>query len=453
MRFTFKKRNLLSVLIVAVIAVVAMPMLLFPIGYGRGINADFLVNQAYAAVFPTDPNAEVVLVEDYAIAASSLEGENLDSETDTGAVLGEGQTVKASYFDEAIPLESYDDVFTASVVRYYDEGDVPVEILDEATFTSASDRTNYIQTVETIIKEEPIMSSRTLTKINKMKAVTRVSDGDSWSLIRTEDGTEGYVPTYCLSETMVFVNIDRTVWVKSSDGLTLRAGASTDSDFLGTLGKDEKLRCTEVADKWYKVTTEDGVVGYVASAYTTETPPPTPTPIPTPTSVPFRPQTGNNGGGAAGNGGGGGSSGGGGGESSSGGGGGNPAPPAPTITGVNGDSIRSICESMLGVPYVWAGESKNGVDCSGLVVYAYRQLGVSLPHLADSLKSVGVAVDRSSIAVGDIVCWSFNGSSYASHAGIYVGGGQVIHASASGGNVRYGSVDMGTIVGLRRVIQ
>lgn len=446
MRLIFKRKKFLSVLTVAVSSVAAVPILLFPVGYGRGASDDFLVNQAYAVTYPVDPDLQEVLIEEYAIKSEDGDAAS-NGET---MVLGEGQTVQASYFDAPTPVESYEGIFTAAVVRHYDEADIPIEILDEVAFASAGEVTNYIQTTETIIKQEPIMSSVTLAKIPKTEAVTRISDGDSWSKIVTEDGVEGFVPTYCLSDQMVFVNIDRTVWVKSPDGLALRAEASADSELLEMLSTDTRLRSTEVADKWYKVTTPSGQEGYVAASYTTQTPPPTPTPIPTPTPPPVA----NNA--SSSNGGGGGSSssssgGGGGGSPSSGGGGGSYS--TPNVTGVNGDSIRSICESMLGVPYVWAGESKNGVDCSGLVVYAYRQLGIQLPHLADSLKSVGVGVDRSNLAVGDIICWSFNGSSYASHTGIYVGGGQVIHASASRGDVRYGSVDMGTIVGMRRVIQ
>jgi len=442
-RFVFRRKGFLAVLAVAVSVAVALPLLLFPVGIGREDPSDILIGKAYAKVYPFDPSQKDVLIEDYAllsgVPSEGEEGEETPLENESGAdplsgliVIGEGQTVSASYYDDTAPVsqEEYQSINTAVIVPYADSDEIPVEILDPETFTYV-DRLNYIQTNATIIKEEPFMSAVTVASINKAESVTRLSDGDSWSKIRTEDGTEGYVPTYCLSETMVFIAIDRTVWVKSSDGLILREGPSSESAPIKTLPKDTRLSCSDIADKWYKVTTSDGLQGYVAIAFTTQTPPPTPTPVPT--QAPRRTNSSGSGGG---------------GSTST----GNVAS-LPSITGVNGSSIVSVCESMLGVPYVWAGASKSGVDCSGLVVYAYRQVGIELPHLANSLKSVGVSVSRSDLVPGDIVTWAINGGTYADHTGIYIGGGQVIHASASKQEVIYGSLDMGTIVGLRRVIQ
>ena len=418
-RITLKK-NLMAVLVVAVSATIALPLLLFPVGLGRQAPANILVGRAYAATYP-DQNEEEVLFEDYAITGS-VGGEGLDYDEDGLIVVGEGTTIAATYFDD-IPVDlssQYDGLMTATIVQHADEDDIPIEILDTQTFISV-DRMNYIQTEKTIIKEEPFMSSVTVATIGKGQSLTRVSDGDSWSKVRTQDGVVGYLPTYCLSESPVAVAIDRTVWVQS-DSLRLRKSASTDSAELMILKKHTKLRCTSIIDQWYEVTTPDGTKGFVAVAYTTTKAPPTPTPKPTP-----KPKSGSSGG------------------SKSGG--------SPAISGLNVDSLISVAKSMLGVDYVWAGESKNGVDCSGLVVYCYRQLGVELPHQANRLKNVGESVSRSNIAVGDIVCWALkNNPDYADHTGIYVGNGQVIHASSSKDEVRYGNLDMGTIVAIRRII-
>jgi cell wall-associated NlpC family hydrolase len=268
------------------------------------------------------------------------------------------------------------------------------------------------------------MQSTTIATINKGKEVLRIATGDTWAKIRTEDGTEGYVPQDNLSENMLFIDIDRTVWV-DADGLKLRAEPSTSAEILKTLSMDTPLHCSAVSAKWYRVTTSDGTEGYVYLAYTTQNPPPTPVPTPAPTTK----------------------------KSGSSGSSGGSTATLPKITGVNGESIVNICVSMLGVEYVWAGESRDGVDCSGLVVYAYRQIGISLPHQSNSLKSSGIGVDRSDIAPGDIVCWDMRGSSdTVEHVGIYVGNGQVIHASSSRDQVEYGSLDMYPIVSIRRII-
>jgi cell wall-associated NlpC family hydrolase len=224
---------------------------------------------------------------------------------------------------------------------------------------------------------------------------------------------------------MVFVAIDRTVWVDAS-GLKLRSEPSTESEIIKTLSRYTKLRCSGVSDKWFEVTTEDGDEGFVYISYTTEKAPPTPTPKPTsaPKSGGKTSKTGN-------------------------------TATLPTITGVNGESVVNVCISMLGVEYKWNGESRDGVDCSGLVVYAYRQVGVGgLPHQSNSLKSYGVSIARSDIKLGDVVCYDIRGSADSvEHVGIYAGGNQVIHASSTRDQVEYGSLDMYPIVSIRRIIQ
>lgn len=76
--------------------------------------------------------------------------------------------------------------------------------------------------------------------------------------------------------------------------------------------------------------------------------------------------------------------------------------------------------------YVFSGSSPSGWDCSGLVVWYYEQLGVTVPHSANKQGHIGHKVQTPSI--GDIVVWSYKGSSSYYHASIYIGNGKVIHA-------------------------
>jgi peptidoglycan DL-endopeptidase CwlO len=109
-----------------------------------------------------------------------------------------------------------------------------------------------------------------------------------------------------------------------------------------------------------------------------------------------------------------------------------------------------VALSFIGTPYVWAGASPGGFDCSGLVMYAYSQVGVSLPHSSYALWGVGVSVPRNQLESGDIVFFDGLG-----HVGIYIGGGQFVHAPHTGDVVKVSSLDSGSYaysyVGARRV--
>ena len=102
-----------------------------------------------------------------------------------------------------------------------------------------------------------------------------------------------------------------------------------------------------------------------------------------------------------------------------------------------GQTIVDSAKEYLGVPYVWAGTSPKGFDCSGLVNYVYGQNGYSINRTAASIYNNGVAVDRSELQVGDVICFSSSaGGSYIGHVGIYIGAGEFIHASSSDRCVR-----------------
>ena len=99
-------------------------------------------------------------------------------------------------------------------------------------------------------------------------------------------------------------------------------------------------------------------------------------------------------------------------------------------------SVR-IAERYLGVPYVWGGASPSGFDTSGLVMYVYAQLGVSLPHYTVSQYCYrkAVHVPRSKLAPGDLVFFSDH-----SHVGIYIGQNEFIHAPHTGADVEIDSL-------------
>ncbi len=124
-------------------------------------------------------------------------------------------------------------------------------------------------------------------------------------------------------------------------------------------------------------------------------------------------------------------------------------PVAPPPDGTRASQVVAIALQYLGVPYVWGGMSPSGFDCSGLTAYVYAQIGISLPHHAASQYNYGVPVSYDDLQPADLVFFSGLG-----HMGMYIGGGQFIHAPHTGDVVRiaYMSERAGDFVGARRVL-
>jgi peptidoglycan DL-endopeptidase CwlO len=110
-----------------------------------------------------------------------------------------------------------------------------------------------------------------------------------------------------------------------------------------------------------------------------------------------------------------------------------PASPVPLPAGH--PEAATIALRYLGVPYLWGGESPKGFDCSGLVAYVYAQLGITLPHYAAAQYSLGVAVPRDQLQPGDLVFFDA-----LDHVGIYIGGGEFVHAPHTGDVVKITSL-------------
>ena len=121
----------------------------------------------------------------------------------------------------------------------------------------------------------------------------------------------------------------------------------------------------------------------------------------------------------------------------------------------NQHSLVRRAHRAVGTPYVFGGESLAGFDCSGLVRWTYKSVGINLPRTAREQSLMGYRImDVSKMRAGDIVAFRRSGGGY--HTGIYIGDGRFIHAPRTNSRVRVESCDSAffrnNFIGARRII-
>jgi cell wall-associated NlpC family hydrolase len=114
--------------------------------------------------------------------------------------------------------------------------------------------------------------------------------------------------------------------------------------------------------------------------------------------------------------------------------GGGPGAPGPSAGPGIGQGAIAVQAALtqVGAPYSWGGAAPGGFDCSGLVMWAFQQAGIALPHSSQALAHGGQPVSLSDLQPGDVLTFY----SDASHAGLYIGDGLMVHSSTFGVPVR-----------------
>jgi len=260
------------------------------------------------------------------------------------------------------------------------------------------------------VRETPDESGKLVGKMSNNAACEILGTEGDWVHIKSGK-VEGYCHTdYLLSGLMARKRAEEivtTVAEATSGGLRVRTEPNTDSEILTTMAEGESLEVLEELDGWIKVLLDDEE-GYISADYA---------------EVKENLDT------------------------------------AVTMTellyGEGVSDVRvELCQyakQFVGNPYVWGGVSlTKGADCSGFTLSVFKKYGISLPHYSVSQSQMGRKVSLSEAKAGDLVFYS-NGSR-VNHVGIYLGNGQVIHASSPRTGIKISNVGYRTIHSIRNII-
>lgn len=217
------------------------------------------------------------------------------------------------------------------------------------------------------------------------------------------NGAEGYVHADYVSFSQTLNGTYSALGKVTGSDVRFRAGASLSSAILGSVNTGDELTVTGVSGEWLRVKNSAGCEGYIHSTYV------------------------------------------------------DCATGYVPAAGVSlGEQVVATAKQYLGCPYVWAGMSPSGFDCSGFVNYVYKLYGYSMNRVAQDIYSKdGTPVDKNSLQPGDLVFFGW-GASSVSHVGMYVGNGDFIHASSSSTGVIISSLSetyyTNRYVGAKRIL-
>ena len=239
------------------------------------------------------------------------------------------------------------------------------------------------------IRKKATTDSKIVGKMTKNNACEILGTKDDWTKIKSGSVT-GYVKSeylYTGDEAIAAAeDVVITVATVNTTTLRVRKKASVDSPVVSLVGEGEDLTVEKIVDGWYKVEVDDEK-GYISGEFVDIS-----QKLPTASSIKELNESSSDG-------------------SSS-----------------TGSSLVQYALQFVGNRYVWGGTSlTNGVDCSGFTMQVYAHYGISLPHHAASQPGYGTRVSSSEAKPGDLFFYS-NGDGI-NHVAIYIGNGQVVHAS------------------------
>ena len=255
------------------------------------------------------------------------------------------------------------------------------------------------------LREAPSTSSRTLDYAPQGDYVIIYGKSGSWYQVNYNLTTgymhESYLSTYSRK------NVELGYGSVNANRVNVRSGPSTSYSSLAKANQGEQAYIIGFNNQWYKVI-YDSHIGYIRSDYLdlTETPYENADSQKSPLFFRDGQSTG-------------------------------VAPSAAALKGQSSIAQQIITNAKrhIGTPYVWGGTSPAGFDCSGLVQYVFKQSGIQLPRTTGEQVQIGTYVSKANLQPGDLIFLQNTYRQGVSHVGIYIGDGQMIHASSSKGVV------------------
>ena len=366
------------------------------LGQAAGVVAFAIIIGAVSMSSSSTVDARTSLKENRTVNAGVALG--LTEAADATELLTAGATSALTYYGAELTVAQNDsNVVTASAqgAPQTDDASQESEQANEAAQTPTAAQTcgytnlgmSVISSGNLNIRQEASTDSEVIGILTNHNACELLEDAGEWYKV-TSGKVTGYVNKQYLvtgdeAEAIAEQEI-KTVATVNTETLNVRAEKSTEAAVLSQVGNSEAFTVNSVADGWVEISVDDSV-GYISQDYVTLA---------------------------------------------------QALPTAKTIEQVKyGDGVSDVRASVVsyalqfvGNRYVWGGTSlENGVDCSGFTMRILGKYGVSLPHSSKAQPSCGTKISASDAKPGDL--FFYGSGSSISHVAIYIGNGQIVHAS------------------------
>lgn len=366
------------------------------LGQAAGVVAFAIIIGAVSMSSSSTVDARASLKENRTVNAGVALG--LTEAADATELLTAGATSALTYYGAELTVAQNDNnVVTASAqgAPQTDDASQESEQANEAAQTPTAAQTcgytnlgmSVISSGNLNIRQEASTDSEVVGILTNHNACELLEDAGDWYKV-TSGKVTGYVNKQYLvtgdeAEAIAEQEI-KTVATVNTETLNVRAEKSTEAEVLSQVGNSEAFTVNSVADGWVEISVDDSV-GYISQDYVTLA---------------------------------------------------QALPTAKTIEQVKyGDGVSDVRTSVVsyalqfvGNRYVWGGTSlENGVDCSGFTMRILGKYGISLPHSSKAQPSYGTKISASDAKPGDL--FFYGSGSSISHVAIYIGNGQIVHAS------------------------